>query len=37
MLEILDVQRDQQRLIDGAMRLLSPTGTLFFLQQFAQF
>ena len=37
MLEILDVQRDQQRLIDGAMRLLSPTGTLFFSNNLRSF
>lgn len=30
MLDILDVQRDQARLVDGAMRLLAPGGTLFF-------
>ena len=30
MLDILDVQRDHIRLIDGAMRLLAPGGTLFF-------
>lgn len=30
MLDILDVQRDHPRLIDGAMRLLAPGGTLFF-------
>ncbi|WP_037588575.1 class I SAM-dependent methyltransferase [Stenoxybacter acetivorans] len=30
MRDILDVQRDHVRLIDGAMRLLSPQGILFF-------
>ena len=30
MLDILDVQRDHIRLIDGTMRLLAPGGTLFF-------
>ncbi|QJQ52214.1 MULTISPECIES: class I SAM-dependent methyltransferase [Vitreoscilla] len=30
MLEILDVQRDQQRLIDGAMKLLAQDGVLYF-------
>ncbi|WP_239325997.1 class I SAM-dependent methyltransferase [Snodgrassella gandavensis] len=30
MLDILDIQRDQEKLIDGAMRLLSPQGILFF-------
>ncbi|HRL02751.1 MAG TPA: SAM-dependent methyltransferase, partial [Vitreoscilla sp.] len=37
MLEILDVQRDQQRLIDGAMRLLSADGTLFFSNNLRSF
>ena len=30
MLEILDVQRDHVRLVEQAMQLLSPTGTLYF-------
>ena len=30
MLDILDVQRDQQRLVDGAMALLAPGGVLYF-------
>jgi len=30
MLEILDVQRDHQRLIEGCLPLLTPTGELFF-------
>lgn len=37
MLEILDVQRDHVRLIDGAMKLLSPTGTLFFSNNLRSF
>ena len=30
MLDVLDVQRDQETLIDGAMNLLSKQGILFF-------
>lgn len=37
MLEILDVQRDQQRLVDGAMKLLAPNGTLFFSNNLRSF
>ncbi|MCW3481520.1 class I SAM-dependent methyltransferase [Neisseriaceae bacterium JH1-16] len=37
MLEILDVQRDQERLIDGAMALLAPGGTLYFSNNLRSF
>lgn len=37
MLEILDVQRDQQRLVDGAMKLLAANGTLFFSNNLRSF
>lgn len=30
MLDILDIQRDHVKLIDGAMKLLAPNGTLYF-------
>ena len=30
MLDILDVQRDQQRLVDGAMALLAPAACCIF-------
>lgn len=37
MLEILDVQRDHVRLIDGAMRLLAPGGVLYFSNNLRSF
>ncbi|PIT52470.1 oxidoreductase [Snodgrassella alvi] len=37
MLDILDIQRDQEKLIDGAMRLLSPQGILFFSNNLRSF
>jgi 23S rRNA (cytosine1962-C5)-methyltransferase len=37
MLDILDVQADQEKLIDGAMRLLSAQGTLFFSNNLRSF
>lgn len=35
--DVLDVQRDQQSLIDGAMRRLQPGGTLMFSNNFRRF
>ncbi len=37
MLDILDIQRDHMRLIDGAMKLLEPNGTLFFSNNLRSF
>lgn len=37
MLDILDIQRDQQILVDGAMKLLSPGGTLYFSNNLRSF
>lgn len=37
MTDTLDIQRDQKALIDGAMRLLAPGGTLYFSTNFRQF
>ncbi|NUE66777.1 class I SAM-dependent methyltransferase [Snodgrassella sp. ESL0253] len=37
MLDILDIQRDQEKLVDGAMRLLSPQGILFFSNNLRSF
>ena len=37
MLDILDIQRDQTRLIDGAMALLSEDGLLFFSNNLRSF
>ncbi|KZE32794.1 class I SAM-dependent methyltransferase [Crenobacter luteus] len=37
MLEILDVQRDQRRLVDGAMALLAPGGVLYFSNNLRSF
>ena len=37
MLAILDIQRDHAQLIDGAMKLLSPQGTLFFSNNLRSF
>lgn len=35
--DVLDVQRDQEALIDGAMARLAPTGTLLFSNNFRRF
>ncbi|ORF37867.1 class I SAM-dependent methyltransferase [Snodgrassella alvi] len=37
MLDILDIQRDQEKLIDGAMRLLSKQGSLYFSNNLRSF
>lgn len=37
MLDILDIQRDQAKLVDGAMRLLAPQGTLYFSNNLRSF
>ena len=37
MLSVLDVQRDQSILVDGAMRLLAPKGVLFFSNNLRSF
>lgn len=37
MLDILDIQRDHVRLIDGAMHLLAPGGTLYFSNNLRSF
>jgi len=37
MLDVLDIQRDQAKLVDGAMRLLSPEGLLFFSNNLRSF
>ncbi|RXZ44960.1 class I SAM-dependent methyltransferase [Crenobacter cavernae] len=37
MLDVLDVQRDQRRLVDGAMRLLAPGGVLYFSNNLRSF
>jgi 23S rRNA (cytosine1962-C5)-methyltransferase len=37
MMEVLDVQRDQARLVDGAMRLLKPDGVLYFSNNLRSF
>ena len=37
MLDILDIQRDQEKLIDGAMRLLSKQGILYFSNNLRSF
>lgn len=37
MLDILDIQRDQAKLVDGTMRLLAPQGTLYFSNNLRSF
>ena len=37
MLEILDVQRDHVRILDAAMRLLAPSGKLYFSNNYRRF
>lgn len=37
MLDILDIQRDQEKLIDGSMRLLSKQGSLYFSNNLRSF
>lgn len=37
MLDILDIQRDQAKLVDGAIRLLAPQGTLYFSNNLRSF
>ena len=37
MLDILDIQRDQAKLVDGAMQLLAPQGTLYFSNNLRSF
>lgn len=37
MLDVLDIQRDQEKLIDGAMRLLSKQGSLYFSNNLRSF
>ena len=37
MLDILDIQRDQAKLVEGAMRLLAPQGTLYFSNNLRSF
>ncbi|WP_274584480.1 class I SAM-dependent methyltransferase [Neisseria leonii] len=37
MRDILDIQRDQQTLVDGAMRLLAPDGVLYFSNNLRSF
>ena len=33
----MDIQRDQAKLVDGAMRLLAPQGTLYFSNNLRSF
>ena len=37
MLDILDIQRDQAKLVDGAMKLLAKDGLLFFSNNLRSF